>query len=102
MPYLIGPIPRFRVSFPEAVQENIAEDEYVGDTLERGIAVYGDSRRQPDGFRAVSPRPHALGAPRQPAPVSLSKGGVREPAVLSARTLGGKSARDDLSPPTRG
>ena len=35
MPYLIGPIPRFRVSFPEAVQENIAEDEYVGDTLER-------------------------------------------------------------------
>ncbi|MEU9960461.1 hypothetical protein [Streptomyces sp. NPDC050982] len=50
MPQLISPDPRFRVSFLEAVRENVAEGEYFGDTLERELAVYGDNWQQPDGF----------------------------------------------------
>jgi hypothetical protein len=42
-----------------------------------------------------------FGAPPEPEPVSLAKG-LREPTVPAARTLGGRSGHDDLSPPTRG
>jgi predicted acetyltransferase len=50
MPQLISPDPRFRVSFLEAVRENVAEDEYFGNTLRRELIVYGDTWHEPDGF----------------------------------------------------
>ncbi|NGO09722.1 GNAT family N-acetyltransferase [Streptomyces sp. HC44] len=50
MPQLIRPDPRFRTSFLAAVQENLAEGEYFGNSLKRELAVYGDSWHEADGF----------------------------------------------------
>jgi predicted acetyltransferase len=68
MPQLITPDPRFRTSFLEAVRENIAEDEYFGNTLKRELAVYGDSWHEPDGFAryVAALREEELEAGRRP------------------------------------
>ncbi|MFS8197132.1 GNAT family N-acetyltransferase [Streptomyces sp. CWNU-52B] len=50
MPHLVRPDEGLRVSFLEAVDENVAEGDLFGDTLKRELDVYGGAWREPDGF----------------------------------------------------
>jgi predicted acetyltransferase len=50
MPQLTPPHVRYRVSFLEAVRENVAEGEFFGNSLTRELEVHGDSWHEPEGF----------------------------------------------------
>jgi predicted acetyltransferase len=50
MPRLVAPDARFRVSFLDAVREDVVAGEYVSDTLTRELRVYGADWDTPDGF----------------------------------------------------
>ncbi|WP_030675374.1 GNAT family N-acetyltransferase [Streptomyces cellulosae] len=50
MPRLVAPDARFRVSFLDAVREDVAAGENVSDTLTRELRVYGADWDTPDGF----------------------------------------------------
>ena len=50
MPQLTSPHVRYHASFLEAVRENVAESEFIGDSLKRELDVYGDTWHEPAGF----------------------------------------------------
>ncbi|TQK44589.1 putative acetyltransferase [Streptomyces sp. SLBN-118] len=50
MPQLVTPEVRFRVSFVEAMREDVARGEFFGDTLIRELREYGGTWHEPDGF----------------------------------------------------
>ncbi|MFC9845126.1 GNAT family N-acetyltransferase [Streptomyces sp. NPDC060223] len=68
MPQLTTPHVRYRASFVEAVGENVAEGEVMGDSLSSELDVYGDTWHEAAGFAryVAAIREEALEEGRRP------------------------------------